>query len=114
MTVRSRSPSPSSGPSKKAKIEKQTQKDITLPTGEVLDNWHEAYEKSTPYKHAVVPGLLTDELVRTWEPCPPHIRSFSMDTDAKAEVVEQMTWIANKLLSLSFSRYVRCAAALSM
>ena len=63
MAVRTRSPSPSSGPSKRAKVEKQAQKDITLPTGEALDNWHGTYEQSTPYKHAVVPGLLTDELV---------------------------------------------------
>jgi hypothetical protein len=63
MTVRTRSPSPSSGPSKRAKVEQQAQKDITLPIGEALNSWHETYEKSTPYKHAVVPGLLTDELV---------------------------------------------------
>jgi hypothetical protein len=60
-TTRQRSASPSAaGSAKKAKVGNG---DINLPVGEKLDSWKEKYSQSTPYKHAVVPGLLTDDLV---------------------------------------------------
>jgi hypothetical protein len=61
-TVRPRSPGPEAGrEAKKAKAD--VSPDITLPEGATRHALHETYEQSTPYKHIVVPGLLTDELV---------------------------------------------------
>lgn len=61
-TVRPRSPSTEGGrDAKKAKTD--VSPDINLPEGDTRHALHETYEQSTPYKHIVVPGLLTDELV---------------------------------------------------
>lgn len=60
--VRPRSPGSDGGrESKKAKAD--VTPDINLPEGETRHALHQTYEQSTPYKHIVVPGLLTDELV---------------------------------------------------
>lgn len=62
--VRPRSPGPEDGREpKKAKAD--VTPDINLPEGGTRHALHETYEQSTPYKHIVVPGLLTDELVST-------------------------------------------------
>ncbi|BEI83357.1 hypothetical protein CcaverHIS002_0312250 [Cutaneotrichosporon cavernicola] len=63
-TVRPRSPGPETErKAKKAKAD--VSPDITLPEGTTRHALHETYEQSTPYKHIVVPGLLTDELLES-------------------------------------------------
>jgi hypothetical protein len=69
-TTRPRSPSPSAPAAKKLKIDEDARvdqvakEDINLPSGSTVEEWMDKYNKSTPYKHVVVPGLLNDALVR--------------------------------------------------
>lgn len=58
--VRPRSPSPVRA-SKKVKPDATSS--IQLPAGAERAALHESYNAETPYKHIVVPGLLSDELV---------------------------------------------------
>lgn len=60
---RSASPANQAAVAKKAKVENTT-RDITLPSGSRLEQYTGDYAKSTPYKHAVIGGLLSDDLVR--------------------------------------------------
>lgn len=60
--VRPRSPGAEAGREAK-KVKTDATPDINLPEGPTRQAIREGYEKSTPYKHTVVPGLLTDELV---------------------------------------------------
>lgn len=64
--VRQRSSSPEGRSAKKPKGEAAS--GITLPDGAKRNALREAYDVSTPYKHTVVPGLLSDELVRPRRP----------------------------------------------
>ncbi|KAK4686987.1 prolyl 3-hydroxylase /prolyl 3,4-dihydroxylase, partial [Tremellales sp. Uapishka_1] len=60
--VRQRSPSQHEG----RKVKKQRQEGnlaIQIPSEEIVHSYHEKYEASTPYKHAVIGGLLSDELL---------------------------------------------------
>ncbi len=41
----------------------RTENPIQIPSNEALAQHHQTYLKSTPYKHAVIGGLLSDELV---------------------------------------------------
>lgn len=59
--VRQRSASPDGRSTKKARDDPA--RPIVLPEGKERAVLHEKYEASEPYKHIVVPGLLTDELV---------------------------------------------------
>lgn len=59
--VRQRSASPEGRAAKKVKEDPASP--IQLPEGQERVSINQHYEQSTPYKHIVVPGLLTDELV---------------------------------------------------
>jgi hypothetical protein len=59
--VRQRSASPDGRSAKKARDDPA--KPIVLPEGTERVALNNKYEASEPYKHIVVPGLLTDELV---------------------------------------------------
>ena len=62
--VRARSPSPAeASSSKKARFESTESKGIQVPSAEQLQQYRQSYVDATPYRHAVIPGLLSDELV---------------------------------------------------
>ena len=64
-TTRRRSASTEANAHSKKPRSKGPVADINLPTGVDLDLHHEKYTQATPYNHAVIGGLLSDDLVRS-------------------------------------------------
>lgn len=61
--VRPRSASPANADRAVKKAKPDASQPIQLPESSVTAGIRDGYEKATPYKHTVVPGLLSDELV---------------------------------------------------